>query len=383
MSRVLVGQSNLISIFSLGVVFWLPFGCEIANCEPLVAKRPLISLTISSCIVRGYHDVALTTSATLDMSQFQPQHRQASTHSSSPSKSSLRRTSGPQQNPNPNPSPRSLLPSPHFEDDPIVASHQSPQHPQPIATVDPEYSEHAIESEQYPHTQSSLIPPFTPFFTLIEDTVTSEHHHPTVHYLFADDDSDIIAEAACRSLETLDPSQRALGQPKNNDRRQSQSQDVGHDDQDVTSRPGAHLGLPPRIAGVREHYIIVDVQPRAHLQSPDDPLAVPSSAVSSSAFEVTSATSLSAEWQVLRTSITAAPTISDGGPSEDDGLMLRIDGRGNTPADVTTIGDKNRDRDSERESMEEMIELFQRRFDEIRQVMDAGVAAGVAVEEGG
>ncbi|KAL6243786.1 hypothetical protein RBB50_009220 [Rhinocladiella similis] len=272
------------------------------------------------------------------------QPRQVPTHSSSPSKSSLRRTSG-------GPQARSLLPSPHFEDDPIVASHQSPRQPQPI-----EYSEHALveggdESEQYgthQEPETNAIPSFQPFFTLIEDSVTNEHHHPTVHYIFADDDSDIITEAACRSLEILDPAQRAGGQYHEDPR------------------------LPPPIAGVREQYLVLDVHPRFQTQGQDSGPMAPS-------YEVNAAQSFSADWQVLRSCITTAPTIGEG---DDDALMLRIQGRGNTPGDNPAILDK--------ESMEEMIERFQRRLDDIKQVMEAtcpgegqveGTAPGTGVDE--
>ncbi|KIX07100.1 uncharacterized protein Z518_05077 [Rhinocladiella mackenziei CBS 650.93] len=260
------------------------------------------------------------------------QPRQVPTHSSSPSKSSLRRTSGPQ-----NPSARNLLPSPHFEDDPIVASHQ------PTPNSASSEHEHAIagaESDQYGHSEP--IPPFQPFFTLIEDSVTNEHHHPTVHYIFADDDSDIIAEAACRSLETLDPSQRAS--------RHVPSREHHHDE--------GESRLPPPIAGVREHYLILDVQPRN--TSADEG--------SARSFEVTSARSLSAEWQVLRSTITTAPTIGNDADAEDDGLMLRIEGRGNSPGDAPPSAEK--------ESTEEMIERFQRRLDDIRQMMDTTALGG-------
>ncbi|KIW20752.1 hypothetical protein PV08_01330 [Exophiala spinifera] len=272
------------------------------------------------------------------------QPRQVPTHSSSPSKSSLRRTSG-------GPQARSLLPSPHFEDDPIVASHQSPHQPHAI-----EYSEHALveggdESEQYgihQDAEANAIPSFQPFFTLIEDSVTGEHHHPTVHYIFADDDVDIITEAACRSLEILDPSQRTGAQHHEDPR------------------------LPPPIAGVREQYLVLDVHPRFPTQGQDS-VATPAS------YEVTAAQSFSADWQVLRSCITTAPTIGEG---DDDALMLRIEGRGNTPSDNPATAYK--------ESMEEMIERFQRRLEEIKQVMEAtspgegqveGAAPGSGVDE--
>lgn len=79
--------------------------------------------------------------------------------------------------------------------------------------------------------------------------------------------------------------------------------------------------------------------------------------------DVTQAQSQSSEWQVLRTNITQAPTIGD--TQEDEGLMLRIEGRGNTPPDAKGKG-------IEQETVEEMIERFQKRLEDVRQVMLAG-----------
>lgn len=201
------------------------------------------------------------------------------------------------------------------------------------------------ESEQY--GQPDTIPSFQPFFTLIEDSVTNEHHHPTVHYIFADDDPELIADAACRSLETLDPSQQARSHARSRSRADDAQE--GHDG-------GGGPRLPTPIAGVREHYLVLDVQPRLRPHPQDSVPAAPM-------YEVTSAQSFSAEWQVLRSTITTAPTIGDGGPGEDDTLMLRIEGRGNTPGDGPAPG-------PEKESMEEMIDRFQRRLEDIRQVME-------------
>ncbi|KAI1614519.1 hypothetical protein EDD37DRAFT_637967 [Exophiala viscosa] len=278
------------------------------------------------------------------------QPRQVPTHSSSPSKSSLRRTSGPHSSQS-----RSLLPSPHFEDDPIVASHQSASASATTRHSQIDYSEHAVvegedggdESEQYAaDVKTDAIPSFQPFFTLIEDSVSNEHHHPTVHYIFADDDSDIIAEAACRSLETLDPQQQQASVAQHEHAHESE-----HDD--TATR------LPAPTAGMREHYLVLDVHPRTH-PPPQD------SSGARMTYEVTSAQSFSADWQALRSSITAAPTMGDAG-EDDTSLMLRIEGRGNTPGDAPA---------AEKESMEEMIERFQRRLEDIRQVMEAGSLGG-------
>ncbi|KIX93827.1 uncharacterized protein Z520_10452 [Fonsecaea multimorphosa CBS 102226] len=354
------------------------------------------------------------------------QLRQVPTHPSSPSNPTSRRTTSgggvpvSQTQPQPSttsPKTRSLLPSPQFEDDPIVASHQQAKlahSNRPSLTLNnPEYSEHAVaESEHYSHGGGlasahhpgevpPTIPSFQPFFTLIEDSVTNEHYHPTVHYIFADDDTDIITEAALRSLEELDPTQRGdnrggappggrHGRPLSH---AAQDQDLHRQDDGINAPR-----LPPPTADMREHYIILDVhpQPRSTTQNQDDN-ATPAGAASSVGgggatvsgggitgynYEVTSAHSLSAEWQVLRTSISAAPTIGDGGPSEEgeEGLMLRIEGRGNTPGDLALAMAKEKatgagagDAEREKESMEEMIDRFQRRLDDIRMVIEAGV----------
>jgi hypothetical protein len=301
------------------------------------------------------------------------QPRQVPPQSSSPTKSSLRRPSSNGGPPQPQPPVRTLLPSPHFEDDPIVASHQNPR---PSAAFSEDvgiaYSEHALGDDpeesliQYADEAAHgidvpvLPSAFQPFFTLIEDNVSTEHYHPTVYYIFEDDDSDIIAEAACRSLEVLDPSQ------------QSETSQTHQEEHEPQSR------LPPPTPGVHEHYLILDIHPRVTPQqsaSQQPQLPLPSSSPGAPAslipFHVTSAHSLSAEWQVLQTKVTAAPTIGDGDGDDDEGLMLRIEGRGNTPSGGS--GDKEKEKNTGKETMEDMIDRFQRRMDEIRQVLETGI----------
>jgi hypothetical protein len=124
---------------------------------------------------------------------------------------------------------------------------------------------------------------------------------------------------------------------------------------------------------MREHYIVLDVLPQVQ---PASAVQQEFNSGTTLTYEVSSAHSLSAEWQVLRTSISTAPTIGDNASSEDEGLMLRIEGRGNTPGN--TVGsDKGKgkeadaEREKERETMEEMIERFQRRLEDVRMVIDA------------
>lgn len=124
------------------------------------------------------------------------------------------------------------------------------------------------DATPYPDAQEgSLIPPpdFKPFFTLIEDSLTGEPYHPAVHYVFADDDQDILTAAA---LETISDEQQS-----------SES----------------------------ERFMIVDL--------------------SADGKEVLSVSSLSPDWQGLKTKVTQAPSWGDESGTSDRGLMLRIFGR--------------------------------------------------------
>jgi len=248
--------------------------------------------------------------------------------SNSPSKSSLRKTSGtgsirnlPSNNP-------IAGPTTHFAS--LATQHHFLPHSPPNQNL--EYEDDDDEAVTYDDSASYQTAPqpqqpFQPFFTLIEDTVTNEHYHPTIHYIFADDEPDIITEAACRSLE------------QNSDDSPSQEQEQVHDVDDPEPR------LPPPRPGVREHYLILDVQPSScagpsSQQQLSDRLPSPSPSSVETAqaltkaypYTVASAQSLSADWQVLRTSITDAPTMNAEHQHPDEQhLMLRIEGRGNSP----------------------------------------------------
>lgn len=248
----------------------------------------------------------------------------------SPSKSSLRSTSG-AKNPT---APRSLLPSPHFEE-PLPQSLGAQSRGQ-------EYDD-AVEEESEELEPSA----FQPFFTLIEDGVLNEHHHPTIHYIFADDDTDIITEAACRSLAQDTPTTSTATA---NDRR-STHPDTEHEDSK----------LPHPALGVREHYLLLDVHP-----SPSG---------TGTGFDVASAHSLSSEWQVTNTTITHAPTIDGAAADAEDGLMLKIEGRGGTPPDENNRA-KDKDKEKEKESLEDLVEVFQKRLADIKRTMEAAGDVG-------
>lgn len=249
------------------------------------------------------------------------------------------------------------------------------QHP-----VEDAISPHEEERQQH-SLAASPQPPFRPFFTLIEDANVSEHYHPTVHYIFSDDDTDIVTEAALRSLEAdhgiapavptaQDVGTTYEGDPELDDSRQSNGRKTS--------------SLPPPIPGVREHYVILDMEPTnpEQVQSPDLASLSTSPATQqqqqpSTQFTITSIRSLTPAWQVLNTQLTPAPTFdsttSPGDqqqqPGSSSGLMLKIQGTSGLPREPI-LGD--RDGKDGGQTLEEMMEQFEKRMGELRRVIETG-----------
>ena len=244
--------------------------------------------------------------------------KETTSHSLSPPKLAFR-TTGDSGKPT---SARSLTPSPRVD-----------HH---LATRQHDY-EHSVKAED----GTSPTPTFQPFFTLIEDPAANEHHHPTVHYIFADDDTDIITEAACRSLAQDDPSQEPLA---------SASRDPWEEESK----------LPALEPEVREHYLILDGQPREAASHGE-----------STWYEVTAAHSFSSEWQILNATISEAPTIDAAGAigAEGEGLMLKIEGR-RAPREMEGKGKQ------EKESLDEMIKRFEEGLADIKKAIEGGIGAG-------
>ncbi|KAF2501263.1 hypothetical protein BU16DRAFT_613187 [Lophium mytilinum] len=174
--------------------------------------------------------------------------------------------------------PRS--PSPHQTQDAVPEP--SPNEPYPEAEADASYVE---------PTSTTLLPPpsFSPFFTLIEDAATGEHYHPSLHYLFADDDPILLTAASMRALGVDEAA--LLSDP--------QQPDSPDDPDDIRESP-----LPPPLPGVTERYLVVDVGADGQA--------------------ITDAQSLSTEWQVTETAVRAAPSWDEEAGGE--GLMLVVGG---------------------------------------------------------
>ncbi|KAH0170217.1 hypothetical protein KCU67_g2731, partial [Aureobasidium melanogenum] len=133
-----------------------------------------------------------------------------------------------------------------------------------------------FDEPQYPSTApEELLPPpdFRPFFTLIEDPDSGEHHHPSVHYIFSDDNPDFLTSTIVD----------AMGQEQ------------------------AGTSPEQKVDNNRERMILLDIAPDGKT--------------------VNEIQSLSPHWQVLRTTVGQAPSWADEGARKDiPGLMLNIQG---------------------------------------------------------
>ncbi|KAJ5951626.1 uncharacterized protein N7479_010039 [Penicillium vulpinum] len=285
--------------------------------------------------------------------------------------------------------PRAQLPEGRTSTD---ETHQHPEtivSPSHDAVLD-ETGDHLEEGQEQPLSH----PAFQPFFTLIEDAHTSDYHHPTVHYIFSDDDTGIVTEAALRSLAAQ---QEALSDSKKEQIAQTQASNLQDEIKDPSDQdPAKTTLLPPPAPGVRENYVILDVEPSPYTPEAAQTSPIPEQlapgrggggirSISSSPanastipqdqgqphpqYRVTAAQSFSSTWQVLHTEVVPAPTFENSNPGEPPGhgLMLKIRGTGGLPIKV---GGKDKE-----STLEEMMDQFAKRMSELQVVIDAAEAA--------
>ncbi|KAL3419823.1 aspartic-type endopeptidase opsB 1 [Phlyctema vagabunda] len=147
----------------------------------------------------------------------------------------------------------------------------------------------------------------TPFFTLIHDTQTNNTIHPSqTHYLFSDDDTSLLSTTIANTV--LQPSDPAEG--------------------------GANAAAP------NARILILDLN--------------------DAGTAVTSAQSLSPEWQITRTEIGVAPSFEGG---EGEGILLRIEGVG---IQEERFDDRDRDGLMGEEEMRGLVEGFEERMAVLR-----------------
>jgi hypothetical protein len=231
-------------------------------------------------------------------------------------------------------------------------------------------------------------PNFKPFFTLIEDANSSDYHHPTVHYIFSDDDAELMTEASLRVLETNHPDHATS--PRNDGEEGLESADQQSSHHLDNDRPSL---LPPPIPGVKERFIVLDVEQTSATaignpsSAPDALLAGTSAGTGTtvvstspaqrqqqqqqqqpSGYRIVSAHSLTPDWQVLDASLSPAPTFdapTGDQASVSNALMLRIEGTGGYARDIPVGKDKEG-----QQTLEEMMEQFDKRMAELRRVIE-------------
>jgi hypothetical protein len=235
---------------------------------------------------------------------------------------------------------------------------------------------------------------FKPFFTLIKDANTLEYHHPTVHYIFSDDDTDLVTDAAFRALESINPSREKGPRPRHEPPGGEAYEEDGIEGGPSSSRKPSLL--PPLMPGVKDRYIILDVEssdlpgqshgPEVVQAGAGGPSSVatspsqqqPSAVQAGQRFKITSSHSLNPDWQVLDTYLSPAPTFDTpnsvtGGESRprspNDIQMLRIEGTAGLPRYIPSRD--NKDPTNRHQTLEEMMEQFEKRMGELRQVIEA------------
>ncbi|KAL1961646.1 hypothetical protein VTN77DRAFT_1361 [Rasamsonia byssochlamydoides] len=314
-----------------------------------------------------------------------PKHHTPTLSSSSSSKQSLRGNTS-------SPRPRTI--------ERRLSEQQQQQQQTEHATASPDPVQTGGHSGPLDEQQEDLVNPsgpgFKPFFTLIEDANSSEYYHPTVHYIFSDDDPELVTEAALRALET---GNEPLGRHHH-----LEQGDQGYVEEGPETGPSGSRKqslLPPPIPGVRERYIIVDLEPSVPQQhghgassAPDTATQIATAAGAASmstspaqqqqpqqpgqAFRIASAHSLTPDWQVLSTQLSPAPSFDtfnnhhsgepSSSPSSSGALMLKIEGTSGFPRDIAPArGEDNKD-----QTLEEMMEQFEKRMGELRRVIEAG-----------
>ncbi|KAJ5621863.1 hypothetical protein N7528_005095 [Penicillium herquei] len=202
---------------------------------------------------------------------------------------------------------------------------------------------------------------FQPFFTLIEDT-----------------------QLGSTIIQRLETQQDALSNSK--------KEELHIEEHETPDQENSSL-LPPPIPGVRENYLVLDVEPMPAPENTITPLPTqptglvnpgPSTTISTSPaqqsplggvagtpvppqFRVTSAKSFSPTWQVLQSEILAAPTFENNAAGETGGhgFMLKIQGTGGLPY----IPDSGKEAGPRR--LEEMMDQFAKRMAELQVIIDA------------
>jgi hypothetical protein len=199
---------------------------------------------------------------------------------------------------------------------------------------------------------SALPPPrpasFAPFYTLIVDPRTKLHAHPTVHYIFADDDPELLTDALLRSADSTAAGNATGGPPE-------RKAPTGGEGDSV----------------VDERTVIIDLAADGR--------------------SVLSATSLAPEWQGVTTGISAAPSWQGGHNNSNNndhggggGGGAGDGGEGGTGKDLMLriSGVESRDRGGPKKNESRDLEALMRDFESRLGELDGVLGGGGEFPEG-
>jgi hypothetical protein len=234
---------------------------------------------------------------------------------------------------------------------------------------------------QYSQPQEAEVyrPPFSPFFTLINDSSVGgdggegkgETIHPRkIHYIFSDDDiSDLLTSSLIHSLHptTSTSSSPAASRELSSSQRESSSSSSATFRNPSKTKDKTREKMPKEKKEKEERVIIIDIN--------------------ETGTGVKSVSSLSPAWQVLNASISNAPTFdasSEQDPQsqnlQERGLMLRIEGvsASSLITDSAEFASKE-SRDGKEggsavlgeEEMSQLLEGFDRKMGVLRRIISA------------
>jgi len=200
---------------------------------------------------------------------------------------------------------------------PTLAADSQPRPTSPAASRQQPAQAEGQRGEDRPHDDHSLAsdergPALPPLFTLIHNATSKTTHHPHIHYIFTDDDPDLLTQA----LSTSDPLSA--------DKEASRS-------------------------------ILLDLAPGED-----------------GSWKVAHAASLSADWAVVDAGLRK---MEDGeGQGEGPGaLMLKIEGVEGEEADIELSGESSSGAKAEgKEDYNTLIEQFEKHMVVMRRVVEAG-----------
>ncbi|KAK6340921.1 hypothetical protein TWF696_009234 [Orbilia brochopaga] len=238
-------------------------------------------------------------------------------------------------------------------------------------------------------------PPFAPFFTLIQDATTASHFHPTVRYVFSDDDFDPLAvlPQPHESLPgSLANSHHAAGSTPHSGSGSQADVDSNHGGSGTFGKAHPHRRRD------RDRTTTTTGSSKQHI-SAERVLLVD---VSADGTGILAAHSLSPDWQINAVSVTKAPTWLDdthhshttagsttrhtntsssnantdgGGGGGGGGLMLTIEGVGRhrrKTSDVLPLNLPGKDGKGKSpvDALEELVGVYAERLERLQSVVD-------------